>query len=360
MAGASNPQNVQAPNAGGMGGPSASEGRFYSLPPGWQGVREGTPDARRPGTGGMEPPPGQTPMIGFNGFKTPQEAAAAARRQNAPATQPAAQPGGPNVMQTSADLYNKAAAGPNINQFMNPYTRSVVNQSMKDLERQRQMQMNDIGASATQAGAFGGSRHGVAEALTNTGFAQQGADMSANLRQQGFNTALNAAQNQQNIQSGLSQQGFNMGQSISNQQWQQGQAQQNINQQLIDAIKAQYGGFTGAPANGLNMQIGAAGAANMGQGTTTQSQNLGGMDYLSAILSAASMLCWVAREVYGPEDDRWKQFRVWLVGAAPDWLFNAYCKHGEAFAGIVRKAPFLKRVLRPLMDKARRAAGFEV
>ena len=274
----------------------------------------------------------------------------------------AAQPGGPNVMQTSADLYNKAAAGPNINQFMNPYTRSVVNQSMKDLERQRQMQMNDIGASATQAGAFGGSRHGVAEALTNTGFAQQGADMSANLRQQGFNTALNAAQNQQNIQSGLAGQGFGFGQSINQQQMAQGEQQRQLNQQLIDAIKGQYGGFTGAPTAGLNTQIGATGAGNMGQGTTTQGQNLGGMDYLSAILGFASKLplCWVAREVYGPEDDRWRQFRVWLVGAAPDWLFNAYCKHGEAFAGVVSKAPFLKRVLRPLMDKARRAAGFEV
>ena len=67
----------------------------------------------------------------------------------------------------------------------------------------------------------------------------------------------------------------------------------------------------------------------------------------------------MAREVYGEEDARWTEFRHWLLTAAPKWLLNAYAKHGEAFAGVVRKVPVLKRVLRPLMDRARRAAGFE-
>jgi len=121
-----------------------------------------------------------------------------------PAAMPTATPTGgtaPNVYNTASNLYNQAAAGPNINQFMNPYTSAVTNTTMQDLERQRQMQMNDIGAQATRANAFGGSRHGVAEALTNQGFAQQGANTFANLNQQGFNTALTAAQNQQNVQS---------------------------------------------------------------------------------------------------------------------------------------------------------------
>jgi hypothetical protein len=265
--------------------------------------------------------------------------------------------GQPDVYQTSANLYNQAAAGPNINQFMNPYTSMVTDQTMQDLERQRKMAINDTGMAATRAGAFGGSRHGVAESLTNQGYAQQGANTFANLQQQGFNTALSAAQNQQNIQSGLAGQGFGFGQNIGNQQWQQGQAQQNINQDLINAIRGQFGGFTGQPTAGLNTYMGGVAGSNMGQQTQTTSQRNGLLDY---IMAGASLFCWVAREVYGPEDDRWMQFRAWMFGAAPDWLFNAYAKHGEAFAGVVRKVPVLKRALRPLMDRARRAAGFEV
>jgi hypothetical protein len=268
-----------------------------------------------------------------------------------------AQPAQPNVFQTSSNLFNQAAAGPNINQFMNPYTGMVTQNAMRDLNQQRQMAVNDTGAAATRAGAFGGSRHGVAEALTNTGFAEQGANMFGNLQQQGFNTALQAAQNQQNIQSGLAGQGFGFGQSIQQQQAAEGLQSQQMNQALIDAAKGQFGNFAGAPNEAIAQLIGAIGGGNMGQNSQTTTRNPGLFDYIGAI---GGVFCWVAREVYGEEDDSWKQFRAWMFGAAPDWLFNAYSKHGEAFAGIVRKVPFLKRILRPLMDRARRAAGFEV
>jgi hypothetical protein len=188
-----------------------------------------------------------------------------------------------NVSQTSANLFNQAATGPNIGQFMNPYTSMATGQAVQDLNRQRQMAINDTGAAATRAGAFGGSRHGVAEALTNTGFAQQGAGMFANMQQQGFNTALQAAQNQQNIQSGLAGQGFGFAQNIADRQAQQGAVQQALNQALIDASKAQYGGFTGSPTAGLNTLYGGLGASNMGQQTQTTTQKRGLFDYITAL-----------------------------------------------------------------------------
>lgn len=182
-----------------------------------------------------------------------------------------------NVAQTSSNLFNQAAAGPNIGQFMNPYTGMVTGQALQDLNRQRQMATNDIGAAATRAGAFGGSRHGVAEALTNQGFAQQGANLFGNLQQQGFNTALNAAQNQQNIQSGLAGQGFGFGQAINQQQWQQGAAQQALNQALIDAAKGQYSGFTGAPAAGLGALTSALGMSPAPTSTTQTTSSKPGL-----------------------------------------------------------------------------------
>lgn len=191
----------------------------------------------------------------------------------------------PNVYNTASNLYNQAAAGPNIGQFMNPYTGMVTATTMQDLERQRQMQMNDIGAQATRANAFGGSRQGVAEALTNEAFARQGANTFANLNQQGFNTALNAAQGQQGIQSNLAGQGFGFGQAIGQQQWQQGEAQRAQNQALIDAIKSQYAGFTGSPNTAVSNLFNVAGQVGAGQGTTTQTQknNPGLLNILGAL-----------------------------------------------------------------------------
>lgn len=189
---------------------------------------------------------------------------------------------GQNVFQTSSNLFNAAAGGPNIGQFFNPYTTEVINQSLADLERQRQTQINSTGAAASQAGAFGGSRHGVAEAQTNLGFGQQGAQMASGLRQQGFNTALQAAQNQQQTQSQLAGQGFGFGQAINNQQTQQGASVQAMNQALIDAAREQYGGFTGAPQNSLASILAALGAMPY-QSTTKQTQNPGLFGILGAL-----------------------------------------------------------------------------
>ena len=191
---------------------------------------------------------------------------------------------GQNVFETSSNLFNAAAGGPNIGQFFNPYTTEVINKSLADLERQRRTQINATGAAASQAGAFGGSRHGVAEAQTNLGFGQQGAQMVSNLRQQGFNTALQAAQNQQQTQSQLAGQGFGFGQAINNQQAAQGAQVQAMNQALIDAARGQYGGFTGAPAKSLQMILNAL-SSMPNQSTTKETQNPGLFNILGALLS---------------------------------------------------------------------------
>lgn len=187
----------------------------------------------------------------------------------------------PNIFQQSSNLFNQAAAGPNIGQFYNPYTTEVIDQSMADLERQRLAQINATGAAASRAGAFGGSRHGVAEAQTNLGFGQQGAQMASGLRQQGFNTALQAAQQNQQTQSQLAGQGFGFGQAINQQQFQQGEQMRALQQQLIDAARGQYGGFTGAPQNALQTILAALGGMP-NQSTTTATQNPGIFGYLGA------------------------------------------------------------------------------
>jgi hypothetical protein len=185
--------------------------------------------------------------------------------------------------------------GPNIGQFQNPYTQQVIQRTEQDIARQREMAMNQLGAQAGAAGAFGGSRHGVAEGVLGGEYARMAGDMAAQQRQAGFNTALGAAQNQQGIglqaagQLGnLAQTGFGMGMGINQQQMQQGMMQQALQQQIIDAARGQYAGFTGAPQASLGLPMAALGAANMGQQSQTATKQPGLFDYLALAASAAS------------------------------------------------------------------------
>jgi hypothetical protein len=146
------------------------------------------------------------------------------------------------------------------------------------------MAQNTLGAEATRAGAFGGSRQGVAQGTMLGDYGRAFGDIAAQQRQQGFNTALSAAQAQQGIQSGLAGQGFGFGQQIGQQQMQQGGMQQGLNQALIDAARGQYAGYTGAPMASLSAPFAALGAANMGQTTQTSTQQPGLLQYLTPFL----------------------------------------------------------------------------
>ena len=175
----------------------------------------------------------------------------------------------------------------NLAPYFNPYTQEVIDVTMGDLERQRQMQQNMLGAQATAARAFGGSRQGVEAALTNEGFARQMAQTSAGLRQAGFQQSQVAAQQdiQNRLQSemqlaNISNLGFGMGQSVQQQMAQQGLQQQMLQQALMDAAKGQYAGYTGAPAQSLGYMAQALGATPVPQTQTTTRQP-GLFDYLT-------------------------------------------------------------------------------
>lgn len=60
--------------------------------------------------------------------------------------------------------------------------------------------------------------------------------------------------------------------------------------------------------------------------------------------------CWVAREVYGEHNPRWRLFALWLQVLAPGWFRRAYQQRGERWAGWVRRHPWIKPWLRRWMD----------
>lgn len=171
---------------------------------------------------------------------------------------------------------NPAAAAQNM---MNPYQQNVVNKTLRDVGGAAQLGLNTLDAQATQAGAFGGSRHGVAMAEAMKGYQQQALDQVGALNQQGYNQAMNNAYQSAAGLQNVGQQAFGYGQSIQQQQMQQGAMQQAAMQQLMDAAKGQYAGYTGAPQQGLQNLLGAVYGVQPIQGGE-KSNNPGLFNYL--------------------------------------------------------------------------------
>ena len=79
-------------------------------------------------------------------------------------------------------------------QFMNPFTEDVIATTQADIARQGAMQQNQLAAGAVGAGAFGGSRQGIAQGEIARNVMDQQARTGAQLRSQGFQQAQNLAQ----------------------------------------------------------------------------------------------------------------------------------------------------------------------
>ena len=85
-------------------------------------------------------------------------------------------------------------ASTNLDPYMSPYTQNVIDQGQADIERQRQLASNQLGAQAQAAGAFGGSRQAVQEGVLAGEALRQAGALSAQQRQQGFTQALQSGQ----------------------------------------------------------------------------------------------------------------------------------------------------------------------
>lgn len=145
--------------------------------------------------------------------------------------------GGPGAQTVGAAISMLQQPGGGVGAFLNPHTDAVVESTLADLDRQRQIQQQQIGHSATQAGAFGGSRHGVAEAETNRAFADVGARMAADLRQRGYDTAVQQALQTSGLLGMLGGQQQQMGLQGAAALLGLGERQQQHLQQQLDAIR---------------------------------------------------------------------------------------------------------------------------
>ena len=221
----------------------------------------------------------------------------------------------PNV--SAQNVTARQFSDTNIDPYMNPYTQNVTDTTMSELERQRQIAMNQTNSAAS--GAFGGSRHGVMQAETNRGFGDIAARTTAGLNSDNYMQAQGAAfqdigntlradmgnqqaqlqaslanasnglsANSQNLQgaSGLAQlsnMGFSRGQSALDAQMNAGNMQQALQQQLINAGKQQTFADTGFTDEAISRLMGALGGIPIPE-TQTQSSNPGPLGFLAALL----------------------------------------------------------------------------
>jgi hypothetical protein len=218
----------------------------------------------------------------------------------------------PQARQNVRDIQAGSFLNQNIQQYMNPYTQAVTQQSLQDLERSRQLEQQRTAAQATAARAYGGSRQGVAEAETNRAYgenvarlvAQQNAaayqaaqqaseaDIARQMQAQQLNQAQDAATTQQalqlagqfglanqdaNLRAALANQGVDVQYGLSNAQMQQQAMLANQDANLRASLANQSTGLQAQQANqdaalraalanqGVDLNVGQLNTQNMQQ-----------------------------------------------------------------------------------------------
>jgi hypothetical protein len=98
-----------------------------------------------------------------------------------------------------------AATSAQIQQFMSPYQSQVIDASLQEFDRNKQIQEQQIRDQQTALGALGSGRAGVQLAEFGTGAARERALLQAGLLQQGFQQAQGARQQDIQNRFGLGQ-----------------------------------------------------------------------------------------------------------------------------------------------------------
>ena len=193
----------------------------------------------------------------------------------------------------------------NMSPYTNPYEDAVVKATQNDMLRSNNINRDQLGAQASMANAFGGSRHGIAMSENDRNMTEQMARATAGLRQAGFQNAQNQAQydinnnlqgqmaNQSADLTGNSQRmgaanqlgnvanlGFNMGQTVNSNLGTQGAMQQALQQAIMSQAQNKFGAYTGHAANGLGY-LNSALSNTPNANTQTTTQNKGLFDYLT-------------------------------------------------------------------------------
>jgi len=198
-----------------------------------------------------------TAIAGARGITS--DAAQALQQAGAFGTQTAQQ--GIAGLAGATGAYDPASAGA----YMNQYEDAAVQQALADIRRAGDIQQLSSDAQAVGAGAFGGSRQGVADAELSRNILEQQGRTAAGMRQQGFESAAQRAQQGFEAQQGRSLQASQLTGALGAQGAQSGIAaaqaagQLGLSAEQLAAQTAQQGGQLSLSAAQTAGQLGLSG-----------------------------------------------------------------------------------------------------
>lgn len=199
-----------------------------------------------------------------------------------------------------------------IQKYLNPYTQSVIDGTMKTLGDANLIAKQQLSDRADSQGAFGGSRLGVQEGIADAKFGELATNFANKMNEANYNQALKNATFDVNAQlksdlanqtAGLNQNrlatqsaiglgqlanlGFTQGQTLQNQQAREGALIQALNQAILDGENAQIEGFLGSGNEALSTLLSAiVPLTASAPSTQTTTKKTGLIDIITSIAEA--------------------------------------------------------------------------
>ena len=189
--------------------------------------------------------------------------------------------------------------------FMDPYRQQVIDETMRQIDRQGSIAQQGLSSQAVRSGAFGGEREGVQRAEMQRGLMEQKAGTIANLLSQGYSQAQANSmasfeqQQQRSLQGGqaIGQLGVQSGQAMGSFEAQRAAAEQAAAGQIANI------GQTAGQQAAQQAQLGQSGAGlygNLSQQQIAAGQGLGQLGVEQARLGqGAAGLYQQAAQGYG-------------------------------------------------------------
>jgi len=259
-----------------------------------------------------------------------------------------------------------------------PMANSMIDAGARDVQRNLGMDLAGLERGFVGGGNTNNNRAGLETGMLKSRAAENIMDLGSQVRSSLFNQGVGQYNNNINQQSNALNQlmnannnafttmnsAYGLGSGALNDMGAAGNFMRLFNQGAMDdaANKFYMGQDRPLQLAGNYMQLfnplgGFSGSAGY-SGAQSQPSTLDKFGQVANIVGTGmTLFCWVAREVYGPYNYRWRMFRHWMYFDSPRWLHSAYAKYGERFAVFIANKPKLKRVIRYFMDKAIKQYG---
>lgn len=167
-------------------------------------------------------------------------------------------------------------ANTDMSKYLNPYTDEVVNKSLAAVDDKRVQALMGNSDAAAKAKAFGGSRHGIIDAVTNAESLKDMGLLASQLRSSGYDKAMAAASTDISNQGSAAQQTVDARAKELAALMQTGMMEKQQGQEEINAAIQKFNEPRDYDLENLNLRLSALGMSPYGKSETTDKTTTGG------------------------------------------------------------------------------------